>query len=466
MRSRREYVQAYRFLTRRIVSAQLVGEPETNELPMRRFAFAVFGGFVVALLVFAGFGVYGLIRPGGKGPVAGAIIVERETGSKYLYLDGLLHPVLNWTSARLILNEEKPQVRTMAQASLRDVPRGRPVGIAGAPDALPAKKELLGMPWSVCSAPRSRDSVALATQVIVGQVPANGVAPGAGEGLLVSVDDVRYLVLRNFRLRIRDNATVAALGWAGVRPTPVGGAFLNALPAGPDLQPLAVPDAGTQAQVQIGGAVATVGRLYRAAEQFYVAVRTGLVPVGAVAARLAGDAVDIPPAEAGQKLVSGTVEPPGFPTEVPDVRGAAGRFAMACAEVRGGENVTVRTYPGYDDALALAAGQAQPTGAGADGVPVADRVAVPGGRAALVRSLTGAVYYLVTDQGIKYPLPRDPAGALKALGYSGVRPGDLPAAVLALISTGPALDPAAAVLLAPPATVAPEIPSPTVSRSG
>lgn len=461
MRSRREYVQAYRFLTRRIVSAQLVGEPETNELPMRRFAYAVFGSFVLALVVFAGFGVYGLIRPGGKALAAGAIIVERETGSKYLYLEGLLHPVLNWTSARLILNVEKPPVRTMAQASLRNVPRGRPVGIAGAPDALPAKKELLGMPWSVCSAPRARDSVALATQVIVGQVPAGGVAPAPGEGLLVSVDDVRYLVFRNFRLRIRDNATIAALGWAGVRPAPVGAAFLNSLAAGPDLQPLVVPDAGTQAQVQIGGAVATVGRLYRAAEQYYLAVRTGLVPVGEVTARLAGAAVDIPAAEAGRLLVPGSVEPQGFPDTVPDVRGAAGGFAMACAEVRAGEDVTVRTYARYDDTLALAAGQAVSAGGA-----VADRVAIAGGRAALVRSLTGAVVYLVTDQGIKYPLPRDPDAVLKALGYAGARPGDLPAAVLALVSTGPALDPAVAVLLAPLPTVAGENPAPTVSRSG
>jgi hypothetical protein len=320
------------------------------------------------------------------------------------------------------------------------------------------------MPWSVCSAPRSRDSVALATQVIVGQVPAGGVAPAATEGLLISADDVRYLVYRNFRLRIRDNATIAALGWAGVRPVPVGAAFLNSLAAGPDLQPVVVPEAGTQAQARVAGAAATVGRLYRAADQFYMAVRTGLVPVGAVTARLSGGAgpvVDISPAEAGQFLASGSVEPPGFPTDVPDVRGPAGQFAMACAEVRAGEDVTVRTYARYDDSLQLAAGQAVSAGAG-----VADRVAVPGGRAALVRSLTGATVYLVTDQGIKYPLPRDSGAALKALGYSGARPGDLPASVLALVSTGPALDPQAAVLLAPPPTVAGENPAPTVSRSG
>ena len=43
MQSRRDQLQAYRFVTRRIVSAMLSGEPETTERPMRRFGLAVFG---------------------------------------------------------------------------------------------------------------------------------------------------------------------------------------------------------------------------------------------------------------------------------------------------------------------------------------------------------------------------------------------------------------------------------------
>src|SRR6267154_6482671 len=104
MRSRREQVQAYRFLIRRIGSALLVGEPETAELPMRRYGVAVFGSVVLAVVLFAGFGIYGLLHPGGQRPVENAIIVERETGAKYVYLQGFLHPILNWTSALLILD--------------------------------------------------------------------------------------------------------------------------------------------------------------------------------------------------------------------------------------------------------------------------------------------------------------------------------------------------------------------------
>ena len=103
MWSRREQHQAYRFLTRRIVSAVLSGEPETNELPMRRFGMALFSGMGVAVLVVAGFMVFGLLFPGGGRPQENVIIQERETGALYLYQGGELHSIMNFASARLIL---------------------------------------------------------------------------------------------------------------------------------------------------------------------------------------------------------------------------------------------------------------------------------------------------------------------------------------------------------------------------
>ena len=48
----------------------------------------------------------------------------------------------------------------MSQASIRDRPRGRTVGIVGAPDALPDRKSLTGLPWSVCDVPDPADRAA------------------------------------------------------------------------------------------------------------------------------------------------------------------------------------------------------------------------------------------------------------------------------------------------------------------
>ncbi|MEV7027864.1 type VII secretion protein EccB, partial [Kitasatospora sp. NPDC093558] len=77
----------------------------------------------------------------------------------------------------------------------------------------------------------------------------------------------------------------------------------------------------------------------------------------------------------------------------------------------------------------------------------ADLVAVRPGRGALVRALsgagTGSTEYLVTDAGVRYPLPS--AGAVKQLGYGGSSPVAVPSGVLGLLPTGPVLDPSGLV---------------------
>ncbi|MGI5152236.1 type VII secretion protein EccB [Plantactinospora sp. CA-294935] len=471
MRSRREQVQAYRFLIRRTVSALLAGEPETNELPMRRFALAMLGGLLAAVLLFAGFGVYGLLRPGGRQPVENAIIVERDTGAKFIYTQGRLHPVLNWTSALLILGQPEPVVRTMSESSLRAVPRGLPIGIPGAPDSLPSRSALLGLPISVCSAPRSLTSVARATHLLVGWAPSGGTAVGR-QGLLVSVDSGdRYLLWSEHRLRIRSNAVLAALGWAGIPPVAVGEAFLNSVPPGPDLEPLALPGAGSPAEPTIAGQQTRIGQLFRAAGKSYVMLPDGLAPVGAVTARLleaAGRAVnEISAQQAGRLIVDRVAEPPGFPDAVPEVRGAQTPAPMVCASYRddGGaaeHPVTIETFGVVPGEVPPIDGAPAATQAGADGVRPADRVALPGGHAALVRAANpiganaAGNVYLVTDQGLKFPLSRpELEKAQSSLGYAGLRPVQVPASILALVPTGVALDPAAALRLSPLPTVAP-----------
>jgi type VII secretion protein EccB len=475
MWNRREQHQAHRFLIRRIVSAMLTGEPETTELPMRRFTFALVGSVTVAAMVVAGVTIYGLLVPGGARPAENTIIVERESGAKYIYLGNQLHPVLNWTSARLIIGQAEPPTRTMSQASLRDLPRGRPVGIPGAPDALPDKGSLVGLPWSVCTAPRSPSSVAPAAHVIVGEVLAGGSPLGADEGVLVADPaGSRFLVWHDHRLLVPNNAVLAALGWTGIQPAPVALPFLDALPPGPDLAPLTPVGAGTRADPTINGAGTTIGQLFRAGGRQYVMLRSGLTPVGDLTVRLlvarGAQVTDTTAGEVGRVLVNDAAEPPGLPQQVPSVTGAPDRFAMACAVYSGSTEldrpVTVQSFAGATEDMTLSGPIVTPV-QGTGGVPVADRVAVPGGRGALAATLTspgstapGSVF-LVTDQGIKYPLPRTNLAAVQtALGYGGVRPVAVPGSILALIPTGAALDPQVAALFEPPPTVNPSPSSP------
>jgi type VII secretion protein EccB len=452
LKTRREQVQAHRFVTRRIVSAMLMGEPESAELPMRRLAMVMLGSTLVAAIVFAGIGVYGLLNPGGARPAENTLLIERETGAKYLYLQGTLHPVLNYTSARLILADDNPPVKTMSANSLRDLARGLPVGIPSAPDTLPGKAALLGLPWSVCSAPRSASSVDAVTQVFAGQAPQDGSAL-AGEGLLVSAGDSGlFLIWGEHRLRVRDATVLAALEWTSVQPVRVGEAFLNVLPPGPDLAALTPPGAGQPAQITVAGQAAAIGQVYRAGGQYYVMLSGGLSPVGEVMSKLmlSGGArvTEISAQQAGGSLAEAKAEPAGFPTRVPLLR-AGSRAVMLCAGLRSSPGLVVETY---GQSLPLSA-QALPGVAGADGVITADQVTLPGGHAAVVSAQQGAGagnIYLVTDLGVKYPLPRAKAEeVLGSLGYAGVRPVEVPMSILSLIPTAAALDPEVAARFSP-----------------
>lgn len=468
MRSRREQVQAHRFVTRRIVAALMIGEPEAPEPPMRRLVLSVLGSVLVAAIVFAGVGVYGLLFPGGRNPAENTLVIERETGAKYVYLQGRLHPVLNLTSARLILGKADPPTQTISIRSLLNVPRGRPVGIPNAPDSLPARSALLGLPWGVCSAPRSAGSLDAATHVFVGSVPAGGSTLG-DRGLLVSAGaDRLFLVWQQTRLRVRGNTVLAALEWTSVGPVTVGEAFLNAVLPGPDLTPLAVSGAGQPWTRTIAGRPATVGDVYRAGTQVYLLHNDGLSPVGATMSRLllAGGrpAIDISAQEAGAALSQVKIEPQGFPDAVPEVVRNP-KPTMACAGYLGAAsgstpNIAVQTYERVADSFSLPPDQAAL--AGTDGVVTADRVNLAGGHGAVVRALQGnasGLVYVITDQGLKHPLPLDKTGdILTSLGYGGYPPVVVPASILALIPTAPALDPESATRFAPVPTLSPSRP--------
>jgi hypothetical protein len=201
-------------------------------------------------------------------------------------------------------------------------------------------------------------------------------------------------------------------------------------------------------------------------------LRQGLVPIGEVSVRLlvaAGRPITETSADqVGRLLIDGAVEPPGLPATIPPIHGGDDRFTMACAVYSGAtavdRPVTVESFTQVPAQFSLP-GQPPAVRDGVDGVPVADDVALPGGHGALAATLTpeGASapgnLYLITDQGIKYPVPRTAASTVQAsLGYAGVTPVAVPESVLALIPNGPALDPQAAALFAgatPDATPSP-----------
>ncbi|MEH1098088.1 type VII secretion protein EccB [Micromonospora sp. CPCC 205561] len=454
MRTRRDQVQAYRFVTRRIVSALLSGDPETSNLPMRRLGMAVFGSTIAAAVVLGGVGAYGQFT-GNKAPLEpNTLVIERETGATYVFVDGQLHPTLNYASARLIINEPAPQVRTMSQASIRDRPRGRTVGIVGAPDALPDKKSLTGLPWSVCDVPDPADPRNSGTRVVIDR-PLPGGVPLGDRAVLVEADGQRHLLTADTRLQVTGgDSALAALRMANAPRLRVGQQLLNAVPAGPVLREPAI--AGADEASTLTERPARVGQVFRAAGQHYVLTREGLSAIGEMSALLllrdGGQVTEITPAQAGRLLTDQRAEEAGMPQALPALHPVTTGRTVVCATYRAGAaggppTTTLEIFDRVPPELAGAAPGAVPVRQTArDGVRTAQGVLLPGGKGVLVQAMPGAgesgtaapgaTVYLINVLGVRYPLG---VGAMSALGYEGVRPLAVPASLLALVPTGPTL---------------------------
>lgn len=139
MQSRRDQVQAYFYVVGRMTSAVTHGRPDVVRPPGRRLSTGLAIGVLIAAVLCAGFGVYGLFQPGGNTSwrTAGALVTEKTSGARFVYLNGTLHPVLNLASARLASGSAAAPTSVSA-ASLAGTPVGAPIGIPDAPDSPPA----------------------------------------------------------------------------------------------------------------------------------------------------------------------------------------------------------------------------------------------------------------------------------------------------------------------------------------
>src|SRR3954451_15744884 len=153
MASRRDQLHSYQFLLQRVISALVMRETDPAQAPLRRGVGAAFAGVMIAVIVAAGFGVYGIFTGVGSNnwQANGSVVVEKETGASFVYTGGMLHPMLNYASALLASGQPSPQTFRVAASKLVGVPRGVTLGIPGAPNSLPAATQALGPPWTLCT---------------------------------------------------------------------------------------------------------------------------------------------------------------------------------------------------------------------------------------------------------------------------------------------------------------------------
>ncbi|MEV4054444.1 type VII secretion protein EccB [Amycolatopsis sp. NPDC049688] len=468
MWTQRDQIQAYQFLRRRLVSALVAADANHPVSPSRRLVLGTVLGVAAALLVTAVFGIIGLLNPaGGKDWLAGGkVIVEEGTGARFvLGADGVLHPVLNYASARLLVGGNGDATVSVSPENLGKAGRGTQIGIPGAPDSLPSPKALVNVPWTSCSR-TTQDAPASAeprTAVLLAP-PASGVELPRDQGVIVRLPQGdRFLLAGGRRYKLSDEAATA-LQFDSYPTIAVSSRWIDTVPAGRDLTALPVDGAGDPGPA-VGGRGSRVGEVLAVvdamaapgtATSYYLVRRDGLEPVGQTEASLlvtteanaaaypgppapvevrAADVAAVPKVAAPR---AGGADPAAFPDRIPGKAPITGNSVALC--VQGSRLLVSAEFP-------LPAGAKAIQVATRTEARVADEVYVPPSGGAVVVEAGSVTAYLVTDTGRKYPVVN--AQSLASLGYGSVAKPPIAGSLLALVPTGPALDPAAAGRPAP-----------------
>lgn len=469
MASKRDQLHAYQFLVQRVISALVTRESDPEQPPFRRPSNAAFGGIAIAVIALAAVGVYGIINPGGNDSWKDgkSVVVEEETGTRYVYLDGRLHPVTNYTSALLAIGDNAA-TRSVSRDSLMGVPRGPKIGIPDAPDALPGKEQLLSDQWTMCSQPTEdlTGAVVPMSVLMVGQGTRGGQVLG-DRAILADVPETgeRYLVLRGYRHLIPTaDALAVNLALRSAPPVRVSPAVIEAIPAGRPLAPIPVAQMGQPAQVLPSRPDILAGQLFEVSTSG--GVQHYLAEVGQLR-RISQLQFDIQQAYQATAAAYPGAQPKALPMSPIQASGApqpafpatrAGDPPTKRPEfVEGGDTATVCL--GFAPDADVPSVTMEPAMPAVDplsttprrterGAVLADRVLVPAGHAVVVEAsptpeTPRGTLLVVTDQGIAYPLAEP--DLLKVLGYDGVQPVRMPAGLVARIPLGSGLSHEAAL---------------------
>jgi type VII secretion protein EccB len=476
--------------------------------PMRTHSRATIVGVCIAALGLLGFLIWGILSPKPKAPNEDGIVIGKPSGQVYVLIakpDKKLVPVFNMASARLLLlaqqqkGSEGGEGAPTAQASgstqelkpptvvddneLRDIPKGRKVGIADGPDLLPSADQRIESRWTVCDEyvlddllPDPAKKKEVETTVIAG-VKELGPELKQNESLLVRAPNGKtYLVYRTpgtanlpntsavrAEVDLENDRVRTALELNGVEPRIITTGMLNAIPEKAALAPPKVTGRESESSVDLPNPdlrkVGSVFEVERAGDvtRTYLLLKNGIEEIKRSTANLirydrnvGGERIAaVSPAAIAKVEQRRDIDDSTFPerdTEVLDPE----NFPVACLGWSySGEGDNAEEFTSVHIGKELPGiklnSQRQPqtvpiSTPSADGVRI-DHFYMPPGRGAVVRQATSPEDFqrgqitLISDRGVKYGVP-DPNTAA-GLGLGDQVPA--PRSIIQLLPDGASL---------------------------
>jgi len=431
--SRRDLIEAEDFQRRRAVAALTRGDTlEVEEVPRRPNAWLI-AGVVLALLIAAGSAVTAFITdrvPDGWMD-DGSLVVDEDTGARYVAMGGILRPTPTLTGALLAGARGKPVL--VSNDNVQQAPLGRPLTGAGMPERPP---DLPAVPTGFTTCVTDAGNL----EVFAGE-PAT--LPSRANGVLVSPIGLPEIVLVSGRRAhpVSDDA-LTALGYSSAQVREVPAAWLALAAPGPPLtllEPmtdsgLGVPGVGAASEIV---ASAETGRHFLVADGTVQRLvnRTSELLAPSPVRTLPGSALRAAPPGTPYGIIDAPTSPPVVsPREavvVPCVRSSDGLLTVA-SDIDIGD---ARTRPGPTHEVSVAGNPTTvrwhfPPGEGALVGPLdLDRPRSPG------ESATGGTEEIrLVAAGIGHPVASPEV--LRALGYRREQTVLLPDSWLALLEPG------------------------------
>jgi type VII secretion protein EccB len=453
VQNRKDLLQAHRLMTQRSALALICGEPDSPNQPLRRVNLGTISSVLVGVIAAGVFGVLGLISPGSVTGLTrpGTLVIDSGSATAYVPCDGgKLCPALNYASALLALDSASPHRVNVSPASLSHYSIGPTIGVAGLPQDLPAPGDLVPGPWSVCAAS--------GVTTLIGGRSVGGAALGLAAAELATASQGGDWVLWNGeRLFIQPQVAQTLFPAMQLQTVPL--AWLNALPQGPDFAAPQIDGQGTTVTGP-GGIPAAVGQVYDqpggggAAAQYYVLLANGkLAQIYATQAQLLEREPEAPaqrpisPSMATGDLSGTAIAGNGLPATVPALAPVSSALCISYGPGLQRQIISGGSVPaGATPAGATLAG-------GTPAVSVS-QVWLPPAHGALVgaapgRDASGVTSYFLVTGATRYALSSQAVAGV--LGYNLKSQATvLPAAILDLLPSGPALNPGSATA---PATV-------------